>query len=56
MTDTINVTFIMPNGKKYPEIVDRSKTVERMLADFFEKLQKIHELESYSFMVNSYCR
>ena len=51
--DIINVDFLMPNDRRYHEKVDRSKTVDRMIADFFENRNMILERENYSLMVNS---
>lgn len=50
---TITVNFKMQSGKKYKEVVDTNKTIDRMLADFLEKRKLIHEMNKYSFMVNA---
>ena len=53
MTDTIEVEFQMPNDRRYTQKVNRSITVDRMIANFFEELRMIHEIGNYSFMVNA---
>lgn len=50
---TITINFKMQSGKKYKEVVDTNKTIDRMLADFLEKRKLIHEMNKYSFMVNA---
>ena len=52
MSDMINVDFLMQSdGKTYHEKIDRKITIDRMIANFLEKLKLIHDLNKYSFMV-----
>jgi len=49
----ISVYFKTQDGKMHPQIVDTNKTVDRMLADFLEKQNKIERMNDYSFIVRS---
>lgn len=53
MSDKVKLFFKL-NDRTFPKEINKSITIDRMMADFLEERKLIHELEQYAFSVNTY--
>lgn len=53
MSDKIRINFRWFDNRIYTEMVDPSITVDRMLANFLERVKSDFFFHQYSFMVNA---